>query len=1353
MAGPNLNQSLLGGNASYQASDWGQASASAKLDLLATAELRRGINLGLGAESLVQLSGSVRKFIAADATAQANAAVRVQAQVQVPLDLFSEAGFALRLQAVAEAAAGITVGIGLTVGDFLALAGADPRMEGAPLRLLALLLEPGQVTITAGVKAKAAASAMAYANFLVTGSLAGAKPGFLVAAEAGLGLKAGAGYQVFANFGLTSPHRFIRRSIDIAVDETVRLVSAQVTGGVARQAISELRAPAKIAFRVAFETGWALAENGGVFNANAGPQLAQRVCIVILEEGQRLLLETLINYAGDAFQQLLEQTGISQQNWDAADPARTQLADKLRQMPDDPFEASQANRDYWTGVATSMARLSVQLGASVASQRNEFAAILWSAVQLLFVGTERISNLQVRGAVIGAGANTRTVAFDRALPAQPPSQIRDTINTALGLSQGSSISEGKLVDFLIRDAVIQPLIQAAPNLKTVLDIVFGPAGGTGAAAARTLLREAGAFVPGPNGAVSSVATLRALLNGLQAYAADRLKDEVLPIARQALAGNRELRLYLDEVLMPAMDFTVRLLMERVLAWSQNVAADQAALREACSGILLKLTSRSLVVSLDVLLNTALSGIQAAFRDAAAHVNDNKGIAQVLSGATGLDRGFVADLLEETLLISAETFGPLAPERRERIRSLLYQVADVIPAGSTDEVLSNLKDSFFVPNLEAAVALVGETGDLIADTFGRFIEALFYRLARLILEELQEVFEAGQAQIEQWLTDLQRMVDELAAALRDLERRIGQLTQEVESAWNEAFDALESLLSIVGGAGRLAVRRRVKAALVARALAALADNDVYRGMPRPAKRFAEDRLSDAVGEVLNNELFNDLWDVVASVSAAAAELMEDIRDLDLDSNLTGQISSLVLDRVEDAIRDWFGGGDPRVPIAFYINLDLGFFRISQTISLGTVRLPLDRLLDAVREGVGGLSAFERAVRVVASRIATALEASSNLQTAEGEKQAAEVEHGHARAELDGANGDAVEIQILSPSPSGFYETSTVELELFLKHVPCSYLGLGALEQQRVTVFLNRRELEPRLFVVEEHTGPTSGPTAPIQLGGRVGLGLTDHSFRAAGTAQPRSPTLRFQPGTATGPWGQTFLLEEPVASTRERLRMFLRQQGKTLAAKPGARERTVFSVRAKGNLPRSSPVLAGSPLLGRTPSVRARLEKLESLGAGLLLRLSLPASGFVEGVNTLAVAVIPGRSPRVERSVSFAVFRNEKSPAKLTIPNSFRPTRDVPVPELLRAFGGDPKPLRREEGVPLPAKGSWLPPKKNRAAEVKAAIDRRAARAGETRAAVAERMAKISARSLAGVPVFIRDEPTTKGPREKPHAQS
>jgi DNA-binding transcriptional ArsR family regulator len=1334
MAGPNLDQPLLSGAAQYQAEDWGRASASGKLDIIATAQLRRGVNVGLGAEALVEISGSVRKFLALDASAQASAAARVQAQVQVPLDLFGEAGVAIRLQAIAEAAVGISLGVGLSIGDFLALARTSPRMKGAPLKLLALLLEPNQVALTAGVKAKAAASAMAYVNFLVTGSLLGNKPGFLVAGEAGLGLKAGAGYQVFANFGLNSPHRFIRRSIDIAVDETLHLISQKLLREDQRRIVSELRSPVKMAYRLAFEFGWALAENGGAFNANAGPQYAQRLSIVILEEGQRLILEALSSFAIDAFHQLLAQAGISQANWDATQPLRNRVVDTLRKLQDDAFDNTQTNRDLWLQLIGDMMSLGAQLAAGV--RANTLTATLWAALQLLFRGTERLSSFNVRAQIIGVGAHTRTQAFNQALAQQPPDPLRHLINSALESRDPNAVlSESDLVDYLAQDAILDPLLQAAPNLRSVIDILFGPSAGAGKAAIKVILREAGAFVPGGNGAPNSEATLRALLDGLRAYVDHRLKDEVLPVIRGALGNDRELALYLDEVLLPPLDLSLDLVAESALSWAQKGQLDQVALREACSGILLKLISRSLVVSLDILLNTALAQIQGEFRAAATHVDDRGGIAETLARATGLDRTLVAELLEETLSIMAETFGPLESGRREQIRSLLFQITDVLPIGNNDEFVNQLKDDFFVPNLEAGVNLAKLSGEMIAENLQRFVAALLNRVALRILDELAELLRAVEDNIKKWLGQLEALVDDLLAAALALAKEVLALQAAVESAWNDVFDGVEGLLTAIGGSGRSSVRSKVKAALVSKATNSLEANSIYANLPGAAKRFARDRLKDTVGTILNAELFDDVWDVVSSLSAEAAELVEDIRDLDFDANLTSQISSLVLDRAEDAVRDLFGGESPRISIAFHISLDLGFFAINETINLGRVTLPLGGLIDAIRDGVGELAFVENHIRAVADRMQRAFELAAELEAKTQAKEAATDEHRRVAREIAASKRADFAIEFLSPTAAGVYETSSIEVEIFLKQVPMSFLGLGDLEQDRVFIFLNHEPLDLSAFVVEEEVAAEDADAPALNLAGRIdtsvvasggmaGLGIVGRNVRHT--------ALRYQPGAPVGPWGQTLLFESGKNQPRDRLNQFRRQQGSSTApaldtsqqvqfkarsAQAASTQRGVFKNTRRENLamlgrgfgartrdPLSSArkprPLRNLPSLGRVLNVRGRLDRREALGPGMLLRLRLPVSRFVEGINAMVVSVVPGHGARIEQAVSFMVSPGER---EVSVQPPRPPKKphlvDLPIPEGLRGYAGNAKPLNDADRKPQKAMRGWHPVKKERLAKI------------------------------------------------------
>ena len=148
----------------------------------------------------------------------------MRAQIELPLNLFDEVGAAVRLQAIAELAAGVRVGVGLSLGDFLALAGENSRGGDIGLRLLRIFIEESELKI--GFFAKAALSAQAYANLVVTGTatgdrIAGIPPGFTIAAGAGAGLEAGAGFQLFGTAKIASFSRLVARSADAVVDETV----------------------------------------------------------------------------------------------------------------------------------------------------------------------------------------------------------------------------------------------------------------------------------------------------------------------------------------------------------------------------------------------------------------------------------------------------------------------------------------------------------------------------------------------------------------------------------------------------------------------------------------------------------------------------------------------------------------------------------------------------------------------------------------------------------------------------------------------------------------------------------------------------------------------------------------------------------------------------------------------------------------------------------------------------------------------------------------------------------------------------------------------------------------------------
>jgi hypothetical protein len=158
----DLTRNMFSLSAENGAREWAQIEGGAYATFTADAELRRGVNFDLGLEALAQLDASLRRFLAGTLEADVHGTLRVRGQIQTPLNLFKESGAIVRLQAAAELAAGASLTLGLSVGDFLDLVKQDPAMQGLPYRLLEVFLE--EVTIGAGVYGKAALSAMAYAN-------------------------------------------------------------------------------------------------------------------------------------------------------------------------------------------------------------------------------------------------------------------------------------------------------------------------------------------------------------------------------------------------------------------------------------------------------------------------------------------------------------------------------------------------------------------------------------------------------------------------------------------------------------------------------------------------------------------------------------------------------------------------------------------------------------------------------------------------------------------------------------------------------------------------------------------------------------------------------------------------------------------------------------------------------------------------------------------------------------------------------------------------------------------------------------------------------------------------------------
>jgi len=1198
------SKNILTSAAGYQAGDWASVGAQGSLDFQATADFSRGFDVQLGAEAIVRLDGAIREYLAADVTGQAHAAARVRAQVQVPLDLFNEAGLAVRLQAVAEASAGVTLAIGLQVGDFLRLAGADDRMRGVPLELLKAFL--AEFTIQGGVMAKVSAAAMAYANLSLTGRLipqGTQKPGFTIAAEAGAGLKAGAGFRVLAAFGVDDPRRWIRRTIDVAVDESVKTLRP-VLPNHASPVLDQLVVPAKIAMRTAFEIGSALTENGGAFAPGDGPKLALRCVQVALEEVQRHLLEQAVALALDAIERELRGLGnVDLQRWQAAQPQRRALANALLAMPEYRLEATPENLTYWIGIVEKVSQVALAMAPTNAVPQEVVRplAILWCAVQLGSIALKRITDGQARVAMLGHPVAQAVTPFQGNL-APPPAFIGAHLNAVLGRPANSAVAQTQAVDFLVRSLVAE-LDRLGPGLTDAVRLVIGSRTGSLSEALSLVLTNLGAFVPDASGTVNATTTLVVIRDALRTFFDGRVEADLRPALLEVASDSRVTALFADEVLLGAFRTTVHVLFDRVLSWDSGTAITQKTVRELCSALILSLAGRSLVVCGDVLLVKALESVQGEFRQVASRIDDPAGVAEKLAGLTGLDRGFVAEVVEEALLVCADAFEPMPEERRARLRNLLYET---IEAGAGLS-LAELERKDFVPNQSSAQELALLLGEEIAGNIARFIQAFLTRVGGLILEALRDLIEDLQQAVGEWVASLVGLVQELGQRIAELVAEIERFGQEVDVAADALLGSLSSLLNRLGNhqGSRSSLRTVVRDLVVDEALAVLRSLGVYQNLPRGLKTLARSELRSAAGAVLDTGVFDFVLEAFASIGHEAADFLEDIRAIEPGDDIEQAVLELFLDRLEDATDDAFGGQDPGVNIGF----DVG----SIHISIGRVSIPLSGIITGIRQKARTFQGIKNRVRDVAEQLLVLFQHEANLAAAEAEDIIVRGEEARGQAQVAESRRGPPIVEVVRPA-AGAAMHGEVELEIVIRNVTQAILDVAPPGQPRVFLWLNQR------LLALDGAGVQEFGQRPARM-----VDLTN-AEPIIGTATAR---------IATQAIGRDVRGGALIRDGRDRERRGGGKEVPTpmLTRKRGAPRGQSTRLGGRGVPP---PPFAGSPLgLGRNVRPTDIRGGADAGVPGIRISLRIPLDLLAEGINTVTVVVMPGSAEqRVEQTVSF-----------------------------------------------------------------------------------------------------------------------
>jgi hypothetical protein len=1207
MPGGSLNFDVISAGASAKAGNWATAEAGAKLSLLAQAQLKRGVAVGAGAEAIVHVDASVQKYLAAGVNGQANAAARVQGQVQVPLDLFDECGLAVRLDAVAEAAAAADLRIGLAAEDFLALAGDGLLPQGAPMQLLRILLE--EMVVQGGIQAKAAVAAMAYANVTVLGRLLkgpnGEDPGFSITAGYGAGWGAGAGFKVYAQFGVKDPRRLVRRSVDVAVDGTCDALN-DLTLHAITPVIDELRTPSKIAFRTAFELGLTLAENGGAFSANDGEKVALRCVQVALEEVQRYVLERAAQFALDQLHLALKSTGFDNARWTRAQPKRKSLADHLRAMPQEPLGLDAAKLQYWMTVISKASDLALELtpGNKVSEDVSKACALLWSCIQLLSVSVQRISEAQARVSVLGAQPRVATSAFASTLP-NAPSIVAARINAALGRTANAAIGQPEVIKFLTRTSALTALLDKDPSISRVLSIVSGGTVTSPSGALSLVFDNLGSFAPDASGRLSAAATLGVIRNGLDRFINERVTNEIRPLLTDIIGSDPNLLLYLDEVLISTTGYTSSTILSGVEQWASGSANSQKVLRETCSSILMRLFGRSLIVTADVLMTHTLENLSSGFTFLADQVNVKDGVAEVLAKATGIPRDEVAEVMSEALLTAGEAFEPMDAAKRAQIRDLLFRIIDTAPANGDGTLAEQLKQDNFVPNAEAALELAFVLGEEVAMRLVRFLQVALERLGSKILEEIKDLIAMVQRTVDAWVGATREAVAACAKRLLELIDEIARDAAKLEQASDQLLRKTADMLGVFAHSNRSTLKAEVKSLAQRRARAMLRDLPAYDMWPREAKNFAIARVNDLVTGVFNANVFDPVIDVLQGMSGALEDVLNDLADIEPGDDLASEVLDIFLDRLEDAVRGAFARS-PRFTISISV--------LGVHYTLADIKVPLDDICSALRNAAKKVDALLDAVDVVAALLRDMLEATAGLQAAEAEQRVIASQKQRAEQDLASTSIGGLGCTIVQPVSASVAEGHAT-LEVILDHAPISFLGREAGEQRRFFVWLNHHEISLDTAVIEE----LGSSSLTIDIRDRIAVG----------------GALDIKPVRLTGLHERTTGLAHRATELKPATSRSGKLQPRSTTFRSGS----------------AAPIRERIDAIGMKPTGKLKDRPTEHR-KGLRIRVELPHTFLVEGMNALVCALVPGVSAqRLEKSVSFLfVPRTERKPNRPIAPD-------------------------------------------------------------------------------------------------------
>ena len=396
---------------------------------------------------------------------------------------------------------------------------------------------------------------------------------------------------------------------------------------------------------------------------------------------------------------------------------------------------------------------------------------------------------------IGAGTvNADIQPFQGVLPVQPMALVKGAINSALGGSPNRNLTYADLLQFLVDDLIVDPLLTSFPDARQFMNIFKNDFGMAENEILKLFLQNAGSFVPtaAGGGAMDPHETLRLIVRSLDRFVTERLSAEALPRILENVP-DANTRRYIEEVLFEAVVYIKDVALKSVLNW-EGKSFDNHDFTEALAGVMILLLGRTVVIVADTFLTAAQEKIGESCDEIAGKIRNGHNDVRISN--LPIDPDFIR-LAADCVQIGGEVLGPLAEDTRGRIRHLLYQVFEPIPPGAEQGFLDSLGDQRFIPNGDQLGDLTDELAAISKDRFALFVEKFVLAIGNYVQDQLEELILQIIDLILNWEKHLADSLKNLAAFLYDLEDEITRLNGQLIAlflAWETGLRQFLDLLS-------------------------------------------------------------------------------------------------------------------------------------------------------------------------------------------------------------------------------------------------------------------------------------------------------------------------------------------------------------------------------------------------------------------------------------------------------------------------------------------------------------------------------------------------------------------------------